>query len=86
VHQEASDASSLSAERRTENQPPREAGASRNSCEKGMKFFAVGRGKSASAGLGPYWTCFVLDFAGNKDASCSVGKFMLPSRGETVVN
>lgn len=70
MHQETGGASSLSAERRIENQPPREAGARRNSCEKGMKFFADG-----GTGVGP---CFVLDFAGNKDASRLVGKFMLP--------
>lgn len=65
----ASGASSLSAERRIENQPPREAGAWQNSCEQGLKFFADGGGRVAGrAELGP---SFVSDFAGNKDASLS---------------
>lgn len=51
--QEAGGASSLSAERRIENQPPREAGARRNSCEKGMKFFADG---GTGWGRVSYWT------------------------------
>lgn len=74
MHQEAGGACSLSAERRIENHPPREAGAWQNSCEKGMKSFSrTGEGEHRE--LEP---CFVSDFAGNKDASRSVGKFMLP--------
>ena len=38
-----------------------------------MKFFANGG------------ACFVSDFAGNKDASSLVEKFMLPSRGEEML-
>lgn len=49
MYQEASGASSLSAERRIENQPLRESGAWQNSCEKGMKFFADGE----RDGIGP---------------------------------
>lgn len=49
-----------------------------------MKFFADGERDR----VGPRardWG-FVSDFAENKDASRSVGKFMLPSKGEMLVN
>lgn len=62
-----------------ENQPPRGTGAWQNSCKKEMKFFANG-GTGWSPREHRIGTVSYRNFAGNKDASHLVGKFMLPSR------